>query len=344
MLDHELLSAARLRLRAWGLTPGDKAIVLADTDTYAPLLEACFLAASEVTPDLCVVTYPTRFEPFADIPDVVERAIAQCTFIVDIPSRAWTYSGSHNRVESWVQQAGIKGGRWGGQEEDIPHFKLLTPDDTVDLRSRRAKDLFDRAHELHLTSSVGTDLYVSRGDPLERPTFAPSGQAAFAPPEESVNGVLVLLGAIRSRMPGPDGPRLLVNEPTRCEFEAGVLVGIDETGAVGRFLSNWFASWRDPLVYHFAHINLGVDHRVRLQYLDNLAVHFNYGGILCGIGTQYTPLFGHSSVRQARAHIELHVTGTSLEVDGVQVTRDGQFTAESGIPGFDVHPTPASAS
>jgi len=86
-------------------------------------------------------------------------------------------------------------------------------------------------------------------------------------------------------------------------------------------LDRWFRSQEDPNSYQFAHINLGLDPRIRLEQLDNIAVHFNYGATVIAFGTNYTPLFG-SGVR-AKSHIDMNLTGADYWCDDLCLVRGG---------------------
>lgn len=327
----EIFRAAQKWVAHWHVTSRDRALIVADTGTYPLLLHACYTALSATGADVVLVSFDARQQPFTDVPQLVERIMVEADFFLTLMSESWSYSPSMDRVLRHPRAAEIRRENWGGREEDVPHFIELVPDPAVQERTRRARPLIDGAKVFHLTSTLGTDLMVARGDPKERVAFAPDGQVAFAMPPESVNGRLAFVGAARSRAPGPVGVRRLIEEPIYMQVENGLITSIEESHGDARWLAAWFRQWNDPEVYRFAHMNLGLDHRVKLHYLDNLAVHFNYGGILLGVGTQHTPLFGHPDVQQAAAHIELQHTGLTLDIDGRRILENGEFTTDSRL-------------
>lgn len=327
----QLVYAAQQRFEHWGVGPDDKVVIMADTGTYQPLLEACHAAAVASGADTTVVMYNARSQPFRDIPQLAEEAVLQSTFYLTIMASRWSYSNSMARVMRDPRHKSIRSASWDGDEDGIYHFVKLLPNEEVVGRTDRAHRLIDAARVIHVRSELGTDITLERGDPAQVVAYAPAGQVAFAAPPESVNGTMMLVGAHRSRSPGPEGHRRLMQWAVRIEFQKGYITQIARDNPDGEYLDKWFRSWNDPEVYRFAHINLGLDHRVRLECLDNLAVHFNYGGLLFGIGAMSTPLFGHTEVFQAKAHIELQLTGADLFLDGRQVLQGGEFLPDTGL-------------
>jgi len=114
-------------------------------------------------------------------------------------------------------------------------------------------------------------------------------------------------------------------------MDRGRIVHISRDTEQGAFLSDWFRSWEDPAVYYIDHLNVGVDHRVRLEFLDNLALHYNYGGILIGFGISFSSFRGDPGVFRANAHMDMQLTGATLFFDERPIIVDGEFTRESGL-------------
>ena len=138
-------------------------------------------------------------------------------------------------------------------------------------------------------------------------------------------------GSYVTRCPGPHGHSGLVHKPVHIEIDRGRIVSISRDTEQGIFLDDWFSSWEDPAVYYIDHFNIGVEHRVRLEYLDNLSTHFNYGGILMGFGVSFSSNRGDPGVFRANGHIELQLTGATLFFDERPIMVDGEFTRESGL-------------
>lgn len=313
-----------------GVRPHDNVLILCSTDNYPPLVEAYFSAVTSLGADPLLLRYNAR-PPLKGLPDAIVEAASQADVVIDLSLKTWVYTESHER---FLSQLKARGGRQTigsafGWEEDVYHLITLAPDPEIKERSRLAREFIDKAQTIRLTSSIGTDLVVQRGDPAEHVSYAPAGQAAFAPPDDGVDGVIYYQGGFRIQF--PNVIRQMVYEPIRMEVSKGKLVNIARDTEIGIMLDDWFRSHNDPNSYQFAHMNLGLDHRIQLHRLDSLAVHFNCGATLVAFGTNFTPLFG-TGVR-ANSHIDMNYTGGDYWVDDLCLVREGELTAESGLRG-----------
>lgn len=313
-----------------GVRPEDYVLILCSTDNYPPFVEAYFSAVASLGAEVVLLRYKAR-PPLIGLPDAIVDAASQADVVIDLSLKTWVYTESQGR---FVRQLKARGGRQMlgaafGWEEDVYHLITLSPDLEIKERSRRAQEFIDKAQTIRLTSSLGTDLLVQRGDPSEHVSYAPAGQAAFAPPTDGVDGVIYYQGGFRIQL--PDVIRRMVYEPVRMEVSKGKLVDIARDTPDGIMLHDWFKSHKDPNSYQFAHMNLGLDPRIQLHRLDSLAVHFNYGATLVAFGTNYTPLFGTGV--KASSHIDMNYTGGDYWVDDLCLMRAGEFTDESGLRG-----------
>lgn len=334
MVEIETLTqAALIRYRARRVVPEDHVVILASTANYPPLIEAYRRAAVLIGVDPLLITYRDR-PRFSGLPEAAVQAALEADVIADLNLPAWAYTDSHARVVRALRE---REGRWvwtAGFEEDIENFLRTPPGDPlVAARFKIVKRLIDGARIIRVRSALGTDLTVERGNPRERISHPPAdwgeaGVVGFAPPEEGVNGTIAFVGALRIQ-----GPRLYkrhVTIPIHMTVRRGRLTEIEATHADASFLQDWFASFNDPIAYQFAHTNLGFDHRVILQPMDNYAVHVYFGGVLIAFGMNFSPFFGTAGVR-AKNHVDMLLTGPSYEVDGVTVMEKGHFTEESGL-------------
>lgn len=344
----EIFEAAQRRFEHDGIGPGQGVLVLADTGTYQPLLDAVYGAAAARGADVSMLVFRGFDQPFRDIPAMVENAIRNVDYTFTLLSRPWFYNASSERARGHMRLTGKRMAGWEGIEDAVRHFVALAPRDpeVADRTERMAKLLF-RARMLRLTSREGTDLTMERGDPLKQLMNNPVGQVNYSPlsiesrvaiakgdrtpPREVCGGTLMFQGAYRTLGPGRGIHKALVRQPVRIELEHGRIVDIARDTEHGVFLHEWFHSWGDPAVFCIDHLNVGLDHRVQLDALDNLAVHFNYGGILMGFGISFSSNRGDPGVFRAKGHIEMHLTGANLFFDDRQILKDGDFTLESGV-------------
>lgn len=324
----ELVKAAQNRLSAWGLRPHHKIAILANTKSYRPTVDAFMSAAMSLGTEPVLVIRP-HAKPFRDIPELAEIALSSADFVVDLQHLTWFYSQSCANVLLALQKRGGFYAATGGQAEDVDTIiaNPITPAKVV--RARQVVQMVDRAREIRITSALGTDLRVQRGNPSELPSYTTDifGQVAFATPEQGVDGVVQFTGPVRIQAPTPE--TFMVRLPVRMEFKAGRLVSIDRSTSEGAYLDDWFRSFDHPAAMEFAHINIGLV-PLSINNIDNESIHFAYGGILMGIGRQGTPVF-NTPVVDLPCHIDMHLLKVSYYADDLAIIKDGQFTAESGL-------------
>lgn len=323
----DLATAVRAHARMWNVKPNQRVVILTSPETYGPTREAVISAVIEAGADPVVVFLQSRIPLLGELPELALDLLSAADLVIDMQHLTWGYTEGIHRVRAALAARGGRLVGIHGREEDVYHVLRCTPDPALAERTRHAKEYLDRAKTIRVTSSLGTDLTVQRGNPAELPSFCPPGQAAFAPPENGVDGLLHFVGGVRIQTPVLR--KHMVYEPVRITIEGGKITSISRETASGFMLAEWFQSHHDPNSYQFAHINLGLDPRIELTILDNLSVHFNYGGILMGFGVNYTDLFG-SKVR-AKSHVELALTGASYAVDDRLLLADGEFTEESRL-------------
>jgi hypothetical protein len=344
----ELVEAAKKRLDHHQIGPGMAVLVVADTGTYAPLRDAVHTAAIASGADTTLMIVKAQEQPFQDIPLLLEEAIKRADYTYVLLSKAWFYDPSSERIRGHERQTGKRVVVWEGIEDAVGHFLALLPgnQEVIDRTNKMSEMLF-RVKKIRITSAVGTDLTFERGDPHRQLMNNPIGQVNYSPLtidsrmsiakgargplKEVCSGTLMFQGAYRTLHPGPNIHKSLVHQPVRIDIDQGRITRIARDTEHGVFLDNWFSSWDDQVVYYLDHLNIGLDHRIRLEHLDNLAVHFNYGGILLGFGLCFSSNRGDPGVFRAKAHIEIHLTGASVFFDDRQILKDGDFLPDTGL-------------
>jgi leucyl aminopeptidase (aminopeptidase T) len=325
----ELLEAVRLRYEGAELDPDKTLVILSSTDNYQPIVDAYYCAGAALGANPILITYRSR-PPMSGLPDAVVEMASQADQLVDLCYKTSAYSDSWLEVNRRLEE---RGGRWldghaNSVEEDISYIINCPPDEKVTERVKKAQEMIDGADEIRVTSDLGMDLSLARGDPKERLSYThyPPGQVAISPPESEVNGTIYFKGALRIQF--PITRRRMVYEPVRIEVEDGKVVEVSRETEVGIMLDDWFKSLGDPNTYQFSHINLGCDPRARIENLDNISLHFNYGGVMIGIGANYWPGWGGV---KSKGHVDMAIVGASYFVDGTPILQGGEFTEESGL-------------
>jgi len=316
-------------------------IIFSDDGTVRAWEAAFHAAAADLGCDALVYRCAARQGYMVDFPPRAVEAMLHADIVFDLTTAVWAYTDTHGRLTGPEQR--VRVAYVGGGKESIERVRLIPPDPELGHRIHRAHKLVDEATTFHLTSRLGTDLILQRGNRVEFPVLMQGipvteagqfgdlfgGWVAVALDEAGVNGVVQYVGAYDA----VGGPRQrVVDEPIELEIEHGRLTRIGVAHQEAKILSEWFASWRDPNSYRFSHFNVGLDHRARHHRFPDTNLHAAYGGMILAFGSNYSPgIFGSGSVVRARSHIDLTLTGASLQIDERPVLVDGEFVPDSGL-------------
>jgi hypothetical protein len=321
-----ILSAAKLKLEAFQIKPGEKVAILASSATLPVLVDAYYSACVVLGAEPVLLMYKAR-ETMSELPSFIVPMLEEVDAVADLHSLTWSYSQSLIDFHRMRQARNIRYKAmhlWGDRESELYALLNCPPDEEITQRSLRAQKMIDAASTIRVTSSVGTDFQVARGD---RPSVAPEGEVAFFPPDDRANGVIRFVGGIQSI--GPTILTRIVYTPVDIRVEGGRIVEVSRNTPDGTMLDMWFKSVRDPLIYQIAHVNLCLDHRMLVHNRDDFAVHHHYGGVLIGVGANASPGIG-GTVR-ARGHIEMQLIEADYWTDHTCIMKQGEFTRESGL-------------
>lgn len=334
MTDIETLTQAALtRYRARQVSARDRVVILASTANYPPLVEAYRRAAVLAGADPLLIVYLDR-PRFSGLPEAVGKAALEADVVADLNRTAWAYTDSHAQVSRALHG---RNGRWVravGFEEDIENFLRTPPGDAlVGARFRIVKRLIDGASRIRVSSSLGTDLAIVRGNPAGLASHPSAdqddtGAVGFAPPEDGVDGTIAFVGALRI-----EAPRLYkrhIPASIRMSVSRGRLTEIEPTNTDARFLRDWFDSFPDPTARQFVHADLGFDHRVTPRALDSYALRACFGGISIAFGLGCPPSRGSAQV-SARNRVDMVLNGASCWIDNLHLMEEGRFTQDSGL-------------
>ena len=150
----EIFDAATIRLDYAGLKAGDQALIIADSGTHEPLLDAVYSASVALGADVTVMKFRAREQPFNwELPPLLEHAIYNADFTFSLLHPMWYYNASSMRVQGHMHKTGKRMGSWEGRKEAAGHFVALMPGDRdVTERTRIVGKLLGEAKIIRITS------------------------------------------------------------------------------------------------------------------------------------------------------------------------------------------------
>ena len=229
-------TARRLVEQVLGGMPGEKALLVTDSDRPATITNALAHALSGAGLELAVMSMPPHQMGGVDpLPQVGAAMHASDVVILQT---------SFATVHTDTVREGLKRGMrvldmWGWEEEMMVVGGAMADYDEVERNSRRVSDILSSAKRGRFTTPEGSDITFSLEGrtcfPLigkaKNPgefTACPDGEAAISPLEGSATGVMVNPFSIEHKDLG------FVNEPIRIEVEGGKAISVQGGAAAGR--------------------------------------------------------------------------------------------------------------
>ena len=321
---YELVPAAQVVVRdILRVSEGEHVLIVTDPGRPAPCVDVLAAAAAAQGALPTVIAMPQPRVGGEEPPPAVAAAMAAADVTIAAASYALVHTdafrkalgNTHRLVEIWgLEEAAML---TGGLLADYARVNALTS---------AVRKLFDRASRARLTTPLGTDIRLSiegrtsfsLGGDVPPPggfTSLPGGEAAIAPVEGSVEGILVDPLVLERRDIG------YRKEPFRARIEGGAFVSVEggrEAQLFDRMLSEGDAGGR--VIGEFA---VGTN---RWSALDRIReAKKAWGTSHVGIGDNLT-LQGRNT---SRVHMDIVVLEPTVELDGEVIVDRGRLLVEA---------------
>jgi len=196
-----LRAAAETAVRqCLGLESGESCAVVTDDDR-APIGEAIYEVASEITDDAVIVRYPPGETHGGEPPAPVAAAMAEA----DVVLAPTTKSLSHTRARTDANEAGARVATLPGITEDVFTTGLAADYESIAAHCEAVREQVAGADEVRVTTEAGTDITFGVGnrewladtgivhDPGEMSNL-PAGEVFISP--ETADGTFVVDGTM----------------------------------------------------------------------------------------------------------------------------------------------------
>ena len=323
----ELFAATRQTVRFCAVKDNESVVIFRDSGTSQALADAFHAAALAAGGEVTVVSITTRPGPLHNPTEPAIKALMEADVVFDLASHAWLYTDATNRIlNSGTRMLQVLVGL------DTVIARPATNE--IATRERISRELLEKSDKFRITSELGTDITLRRGD---RPVHTQGGfvdhpgdwdsygvfLAAFAPPETEADGILVVDGTLFL----PSDIKLTTEAPIRARVERGRLVDVDTSTAQGRLMSEWLAGWNDANSYVIAHTGFGLDERAKFEAPDSESY---LAGVNIAFGANNIPqLKGQTA---CKSHLDIVLRKVNVELDGKAVIEGGHFVDGLGFP------------
>lgn len=336
-IEGKWIEAFREVFERCAVKPGDAAAILSETQSRAlnvHLAELALMRLGARPFHVVVPTPPNRHpvpvrstgasEAIGGLAPVV-AALGQAGFVVDC-----TVEGLMHAPET---PAILKSGAriLVVSNEHPEALERLAPDPALEARVRAAAKMLKGAKRMRVTSAAGTDLAVDLEGAstvgvwgwTDRPgTLAhwPGGLVVSFPRAGTVDGTLVL-----DRGDANLTFKRYLESPVRLVIERDYVTRIEGEGTDAALMRAYLASWGDREAYAVSHVGFGLNPKARWEALALYDRRDTNGTELRAVAGNFLFSTGANEFagRYTAGHFDLPVMGTTIEVDGVTVVREG---------------------
>ena len=260
------------------------------------------------------------------LPDPLKACVDQTDVWIELNDQWLLYSPIYDKAVTNGRTRQVMLGGLGVErmnrlygEVDIPVLKEF---------QRTLAAMTKNAKTMHIENEAGTDVTfnihptrpVNSEDDYSTPGgYFMIGQIAWAPIEETINGVIAFDGTISG---GGDAELGRLEEPVKYHVKEGRIQDITGGWQAAK-LKNYYASLNDPNMYIAAHCCYGVLPTAKLEGCTTEDERV-WGCTQWGFGHQGPSLTG-GEPRPAVSHIDGICLNSSVWLDGVQILDKGTY-------------------
>jgi 2,5-dihydroxypyridine 5,6-dioxygenase len=317
--------------------PGDTAAILSETQSRALNVQLAELALARLGARAFHIVVPTprnrhavpvrstgASEAIGGLGPVV-GALQQAGFVVDC-----TVEGlMHARETPDILKAGARILNISNEHPEA--LERMVPDPALEQRVRAAVKLLRGTKRMRVTSAAGSDLTVEMAGAstvgvwgwTDRPgTLAhwPGGIVVSFPKPGTINGTLVMApGDINLTF------KRYLTAPIRLTLKDDYIVDLQGEGADAMMMRSYLAAWGDREAYAVSHVGWGMNPGARYEALTMYDQRDTNGTELRAVSGNFLFSTGANEFagRYTAGHFDLPMMGTTIDLDGLAVTKAG---------------------
>ncbi len=210
-------------------------------------------------------------------------------------------------------------------------LERMVLDTGLEKRVRAAAKMLRGTKHMRVTSAAGTDLNIDMTGAstvgvwgwTDKPgTLAhwPGGIVVSFPKSGTVNGTLVMAaGDINLTF------KRYLTAPVRMTLQNDYVVDLQGEGADAEMMKRYLAAWGEREAYAVSHVGFGMNTAARYEALAMYDQRDTNGTELRAVAGNFLFSTGANEFagRYTAGHFDLPVMGTTIELDGVAVVREG---------------------
>jgi 2,5-dihydroxypyridine 5,6-dioxygenase len=316
-------------MRLCGVQPGECVVIFTDPGFPHPQYPpAAFSAIRALGADAYVLTASSE-DSFTS--QVCRQAWLSADLVLGMSTiprgiGSWMYTATSD-------EALATGARILMVQEPVHALRRMAPDRVVVARTRAGAELMERAVEMRVTSSAGSDFTLRKdGRPAhaqwgvaDRPgrwDHWPSGLVACAPLEDSANGRYVIA-------PGDVmlGQWKYASSEVALTLRDGRIAAIDG-GSDATLLREHLSAIGDDGAFRLSHAGWGTDHRADWRHIG-MDSESLLGSVMVSLGRNVfnapARFCGFAGQNRSQAHYDICCRNASVWLDGELVVNEGRL-------------------
>lgn len=310
--------------------PNENVLVLADTWTDVDVAKACLSAVVNVGAkgNLLFIEKLSHTD-MSELSTVAAGAIKGADVIIGLCETMFV----EKEATRIARENGtrITSTMVRGQEDFVINGIVDVDYPALAKQGEKIAELWRKTDICRVTSEIGTDISfsfknrpVDIGDGVvDKPgqlDFFPGVDVNIAPVEDTINGVLVVDGAV-------DPGSKLVDQPITLKIEKGIIKSI-EGGMDAANFKTALESVKHPAAFAMCHFTLGLNPVAKPCNIMGETEHI-FGAVTCGFGNQ-DPAF-KGSVGECPIHADVVLLSPTITLDGKVLFSKNKINPEWGI-------------
>jgi len=301
------------------IAPGENVVIYADSATDPRVVQATAAAAHIIGAKVTTLWYETRGDIDLPPPEPVEAAVLSANMVIEF---AVAYL-VHSAMWAKARKKGIDLKCLTGMNADMM-VRTINPDFDAKMNEfgEAYKEIVMKGKKTgRVTTPAGTDFTYKFFTPKELEEMAKlrppmkrggmlGGQGGLNANPATINGKIVVDGAF-----WPPSELGLIKHPIEMTCKDGRIKVVSDH-LEGRIAKNWFAHFRDEVVYNVLHVSTGFNPGVKRLTGDIVEDERLFGCVEFGVG-RATP--------ELPCHTDCILVNPSIWIDDLLVEKEGIF-------------------
>jgi len=312
-----------------GLKEGDHLLICADTSSDESVVDAVAKAAYVFDVQVAVLWFPSDVFEKGAVPRAVSAALTNTGAILELTKGTFARSLGEQIRKAGARYLSLGGHHNFAEAETLVRVIGRVNYDALLKLEEKLVELMAKARRIRMTTREGTDIRydLDPGRPVIRTSMLSprllAGLVAWAPLEESVDGILRVDGCVID----PPIEHRQLSVPLEIQVQKGTITAIKGSGE-SEILKRWFEN-KDEKTKRLAHFTFGLNPGTTLVGRVIEGEH-HFGTTTPAFGWQNPALKG--KLEPTAGHCDCVILNVTTFLDDVPIQKEGKFIHPELVP------------